>query len=400
MKNSHFAGKVFKEYVIVFTVVRSYYVSDRSVRIKRKVINVTVCLGENIKRLRREKGITQEALAELLSVSFQSVSRWERGESYPDITLLPVLSGFFGVTVDELLGVNEARDEDELLKLLEEYDGLRWDVERKWKTLDILREKYPTDFRVQVRYLGKYIFDCWKDIDKHSSKITAIYENIQRGCTDDSIRMEAKQYYIGYLERMSCIENSGITFEDADKIIQTLPSIRYAKELNCFSYQYHTNSDEKVHETLEILIHTLFDVMLSWYGQSEKFPLDFQIEMQEAVIKALNFIYSDENYGIMWKAVISSCYGINSVFYYRKGDWDNALRSLKRTAELAVKFDSLDRCSTMHSPLFNGHIFDKDAKDRDFVAIRHIRNNMLNDYGFSDEFKATPEFREIISMLE
>lgn len=361
---------------------------------------MTIYIGENIKRLRHEKGITQETLADFLSVSFQSVSRWERGESYPDITLLPTIAGFFGVSIDELMGMNEARDEAELTELLEEYDGLRWDVERKWKTLDTLRKKYPTDFRVQVRYLGKFIFDCWKDIDKHSSKITAIYENIQRGCTDDSIRMEAKQYYIGYLERMSCIEDSGITFEDADKIIQTLPSIRYAKELNCFSYQYHTKSDEKVYETLEILIHALFDVMSSWYLQSEKFHIDYQLEVQENIIKALNFIYSDGNYGIMWKAVISSCYGVNSIFYYRKGDYGNSLESLKKAAELAVKFDSLDRMSVMHSPLFEGHIFDKDAKDRDFVAVEHLKNNMLNDYGFSDEFKSKEEFREILKILE
>ena len=361
---------------------------------------MTIYLGENIKRLRHEKGITQETLAELLSVSFQSVSRWERGEGYPDITLLPVLSRFFGVSTDELLGINEAEDESELEKLLEEYDSLRWDVERKWKTLEDLREKYPTDFRVQVRYMGKVIFDCWKDIDKHSSKITAIYENIQRGCTDDAIRMEAKQHYIAYLERMCNIENSGVTFEDADKIIQTLPSIRYARELNCFSYQYYTNSDEKVHETLEVLIHTLFDVMSSWYLQSEKFSLDYQIEIQESIIKALDYIYSDENYGMMWKAVIFSCYGVNSVFYYRKGDYDNTLRSLRKSAELAVRFDSLDRASIMHSPLFKGHIFDKDVKDRDFVAVKHLRESILNDYGFSDEFKSTPEFREILAILD
>lgn len=361
---------------------------------------MTINLGENIKRLRHEKGITQETLADFLSVSFQSVSRWERGESYPDITLLPAIANFFGISIDELMGVNEVRNEEELLRLLEEYDGLRWDVERKWKTLDTLRGKYPGDFRVQVRYMAKFIFDCWKDIDKHSSKITAMYENIQRGCTDDSVRMEAKQYYIGYLERMSCIENSGITFEDADKIIQTLPSIRYAREMNCFSYQYHTNSDEKVHETLEILIHALFGVMSSWYLQSKKFSLDYQIEIQENIIKFLDFIYSDGNYGIMWKAVISSCYGLNSVFYYRKGDYGNALSSLRKAAELAVKFDSLDRVSAMHSPLFEGHSFDKDAKDRDFVAIKHLRNSILNDYGFSDEFKSTLEFKEIISILE
>ena len=61
---------------------------------------MTVYLGENIKKLRREKELTQETLAEFLGVTFQSVSNWERGESYPDITMLPEIAGFFKVSVD------------------------------------------------------------------------------------------------------------------------------------------------------------------------------------------------------------------------------------------------------------------------------------------------------------
>ena len=64
-------------------------------------------IGNSIKYLRKEKDITQEELADILGVSYQSVSRWETGACYPDMELLPVISDFFGVTVDQLLGVNE-----------------------------------------------------------------------------------------------------------------------------------------------------------------------------------------------------------------------------------------------------------------------------------------------------
>ena len=56
---------------------------------------MTIYIGENIKRLRLQKELTQEILAEFLGISFQSISRWERGESYPDITMLPVIASFF-----------------------------------------------------------------------------------------------------------------------------------------------------------------------------------------------------------------------------------------------------------------------------------------------------------------
>ena len=61
-------------------------------------------LGENISRLRREKGLTQEELAEKLSVSPQAVSKWENDISCPDIMLLPELAKIFEVTTDTLLG--------------------------------------------------------------------------------------------------------------------------------------------------------------------------------------------------------------------------------------------------------------------------------------------------------
>ncbi len=61
--------------------------------------------GEQLAFLRREKQVTQEQLAQAVGVTNQAVSKWESGQSYPDITLLPRLAEYFQVTVDELLGV-------------------------------------------------------------------------------------------------------------------------------------------------------------------------------------------------------------------------------------------------------------------------------------------------------
>ena len=65
-------------------------------------------LGEKIASLRKLHGMTQEQLAEKCSVSPQAVSKWENDITAPDISLLPRLSELFGVTVDELLGVQRA----------------------------------------------------------------------------------------------------------------------------------------------------------------------------------------------------------------------------------------------------------------------------------------------------
>ncbi len=62
-------------------------------------------LGRRIVRLRLRHAMTQERLANIANVSAQAVSKWENDQSYPDILLLPLLAKTFGVTIDELLGV-------------------------------------------------------------------------------------------------------------------------------------------------------------------------------------------------------------------------------------------------------------------------------------------------------
>jgi len=64
-------------------------------------------IGQNIARLRKEKNITQEKLAEICSVSPQAVSKWENDLSCPDVTLLKLISRTLGVSVDELLDDGE-----------------------------------------------------------------------------------------------------------------------------------------------------------------------------------------------------------------------------------------------------------------------------------------------------
>ena len=60
-------------------------------------------IGNRISKHRREKGLTQEELAEKLGVSSQAVSKWENDQSCPDISLLPQLCKIFGISTDELL---------------------------------------------------------------------------------------------------------------------------------------------------------------------------------------------------------------------------------------------------------------------------------------------------------
>lgn len=68
-------------------------------------------LSENLKKFRITKNLTQEDIAEFLSITPQSVSKWERGESYPDITFLPALANILETSIDTLVGMDIIRSE-------------------------------------------------------------------------------------------------------------------------------------------------------------------------------------------------------------------------------------------------------------------------------------------------
>ena len=69
-------------------------------------------LSANLKKYRIMKELTQEDVADYLGITAQSVSKWERGESYPDITLLPALANIFETSVDLLLGMDTIRADE------------------------------------------------------------------------------------------------------------------------------------------------------------------------------------------------------------------------------------------------------------------------------------------------
>lgn len=78
-------------------------------------------LSENLIRLRREKGVTQEELATFIGVTKASVSKWETGQSMPDILLLPLLAAYFDVTVDALLGYEPQLSKEQIRALYRKY---------------------------------------------------------------------------------------------------------------------------------------------------------------------------------------------------------------------------------------------------------------------------------------
>lgn len=168
-------------------------------------------LGDNIRRYRRALDMTQEQLAEQLGVSFQSVSRWENGSTYPDMELLPALARIFSVTADTLLGMSDEEKE----KNFEE-------IKQKLRNAVSAEEKDEAEIAAVLRemrrdYLEFFFNDTYYFNDIHESgayrlpavmrEVRLIFDEVVRNCGSNFV----KSFFIGQMAEMEDEEHI-ITF--------------------------------------------------------------------------------------------------------------------------------------------------------------------------------------------
>ena len=154
-------------------------------------------IGENIRRLRRERNVTQEELAEVFGVSCAAVSKWERSESYPDITLIFPLANYFSVSTDELMGYDLSRKEAEINALFQEHLSLfrSHQYEKAKELMRIARKEHPDDLRVMNQYMwdmaGSYADNDPAVLLAHKNEFFEICQKTIERCTDERIRLDA-----------------------------------------------------------------------------------------------------------------------------------------------------------------------------------------------------------------
>ncbi len=114
-------------------------------------------IGTTIKKLRRERDITQEQLAEYLGVSANSVSQWECDKTAPDISHLPILAGIFEVSADVLLEIDIAKSKKQAeIKKFTEGNAIlhsKGKTEERLKLCREMQKKYPNDETVMFHLM-------------------------------------------------------------------------------------------------------------------------------------------------------------------------------------------------------------------------------------------------------
>ncbi len=173
-------------------------------------------IGNKIKELRKSRGITQEQLADSIGVSFQAVSKWENNIAMPDITLVPALASYFGVSMDELFDFNLKEIEDKALAIAKESWKYREsDCGKAQKIIDEGLKEYPDNDILLTNRL--YVMDS----DESPDEIIKIASKIIDTTKDEALKYDACRF-------MAYAYKAKKDIESALKAIDIIPDIRFS----------------------------------------------------------------------------------------------------------------------------------------------------------------------------
>ena len=143
-------------------------------------------IGEKIKLLRKQQNISQEVLGEHLGVSYQAISKWENGITMPDVTLIPAIAFYFGVSTDELFDFNVYEVEREVEAICNEaYKHRVGNVKKAEKILRDGLRRFPGNAVILNNLL--YTMD-WKD---RSEEVISLCKKLIETTNEDDVKYDA-----------------------------------------------------------------------------------------------------------------------------------------------------------------------------------------------------------------
>lgn len=362
---------------------------------------MNIYFGENLKRLRKEKELTQETLADFLSVSFQAVSKWERNESYPDLSMLPIIASFFGITTDELLGVDKSRREKQIEDYISEYHKLYYkDTTKAFELISKAKNEFPGDFGILIRYMACLL--STKGSTKNNpikiyDEMVSINENIQNHCTSDSIRIKAKRLMGTFYKTLSYTENDESYIDKMEEINADLPVMRDSRDYTAtHMYPPGEKHDKACRDALEEILFLLDGATTNYCYFNDDFSFEQKIKAAENTNRIFDIFYDDGNYGENWHYVVYNN-GYIGYWYFEIGNTEKSLEYLRKAAELAKEYDEMPQKTVLHSHLLEGRVFEKIKRGR--TMRERMKHHFTVNYPLSDEFKNTEEFKAILDIL-
>ena len=325
-------------------------------------------IGTTIKKLRRDRNITQEQLAEMLGVSTNAVSQWECDKTAPDISHLPILANIFEVSADILLEIDIAKSkkQSEIKEFTAKYSEFhsQGKTEERLKLCRTMQKKYPNDETVRYYLLRVLQFGY---IDESFDEIVMLGEQLL-----ESTNMEYK---------MGAIRGLCFTYlhrGDRAKALQYADMMPPAEDL----YLHVLEGDElvehcqnyfwKVCDRMYLYMKYLIDCKDAGYTHAEKHT------MLKSLYDMFHIIFSNEDFGFYNDRLtrISFFMALESG---KAGEFDRAIGELEKMVLYCEKFKNFTEIN--HSSLFVNKIkfSRKDISKHSEETLGHAYLRYLNN---------------------
>lgn len=361
--------------------------------------------GQIIKKLRREADMTQEKLAELLSVSAQAVSRWENDSAMPDVALLAPLANLFHVTTDYLLGVDISKREQIIGDIRKEADGYssRGYYEKARDILEDGLRRYPENHALMhdLMYVSDSQYDQAKQseaeeqcalAEKYRNEILRLGESLLAGCTDDRLRHDAMQLLC------YAYKDAG-NKEKALKLAESMPPMCVSRECLLSAVKDGTERFRAKQRELYTLIQFLDNALCFPNAKLDAGECAYTDEMQATIreksVALLHLLFENGDFGFFHSS-LSYTHTLLAEHYASIGETRAALDHLQNAAKHTIRF--LEQCESKekHTSLLfigfeDGAFSTGDTDNTAAEVLCAMQENVFDGIRNTDAFTAVKE---------
>lgn len=378
-------------------------------------------MGQIIRRLRKERNLTQEELAEQLNISAQAVSKWESESSMPDISQVVPLANVFGVSTDVLFGMygcNQAQDIDEKLsEIFRIYDACKDGEEGK--TAAVILEKYRDLIRLypnnstilnNAMAFAEMVLDANENalcevigqngIENLKNDLVKWAEIVIKYSSSANDILEAKIRMIGVETRRKNWEKAAAIIEDFPDSISKTKHIRLAD----LKYRAGDNDSEReyrcfsIRELIEELGQQVFTIGNLYMRQKKYKDALYCYSFMQNVLDAL---YGEEDYRPSFVYSVYPLYRFPAYCLLQLGNDDDAITMLEKGVEyLKAQAKSFNIKTTLNNPLLHDCTFSYGFEGN--AQFDHL-NERIKKLVCGDDFEKLREnsrYQRLLARLE
>lgn len=311
-------------------------------------------IGLNIKRLRREKEITQEQLAKYLGITSRAVSQWECERTAPDISQLPALCHIFEVSSDELLGIDIEKNNEKIEECLQEAqrEMHQGDFESCLEVLRRANSKFPRSYRIMERLANALICVKSRNGLRDYDEVFDLCNRILEECTDNMIRYRALNHLA------TAYEYAG-KYDKMHEVAKMMPPVDYSYE-NFMVYRWKGKEElYKRFEYMSYLISQTMEMLDCLAGHNDDdggllINKEQRKRLWKLKVDLLELLFPNGDYQSNAQQGESACSFLVRTFL-EENNLERAWYFLEKEADFAIYMDTYDFDSSHTSPVLEGY---------------------------------------------